>query len=132
MPSALPDGEPVPAGGVLPDGVQVRSPFGVYVHVPFCATRCGYCDFNTYTSLGHLQSGWADAAVAEVRLARQVLGTHRHAWTVPGASLLAVIALVGGQLVLEQVFGFATSLSIVVNFVGGIVFIALLTRESRL
>ena len=74
MPSALPDGEPVPAGGVLPDGVQVRSPFGVYVHVPFCATRCGYCDFNTYTSLGHLQSGWADAAVAEVRLARQVLG----------------------------------------------------------
>ena len=65
-------------------------------------------------------------------LARQVLGTHRHAWTVPGASLLAVIALVGGQLVLEQVFGFATSLSIVVNFVGGIVFIALLTRESRL
>jgi len=74
MPSALPDGEPVPETGALPEGVQVRSPFGVYVHVPFCATRCGYCDFNTYTSLGHLQSGWADAAVAEVRLARQVLG----------------------------------------------------------
>ena len=64
-------------------------------------------------------------------LARQLLGTHRHAWTLPGAALLAVLALVGGQLVLEQVFGFATSLSVVVNFVGGIVFIALLTRESR-
>ncbi len=74
MPSALPDGEPVPAGGVLPAGVRVRAPFGIYVHVPFCATRCGYCDFNTYTGLEALQGGWADSAVAEVRLAREVLG----------------------------------------------------------
>jgi iron complex transport system permease protein len=65
-------------------------------------------------------------------LARQLLGTHRHAWTIPGAALLAAIALVGGQLVLEQLFGFNSSLSIVINFVGGIVFIALLTREPRL
>jgi iron complex transport system permease protein len=64
-------------------------------------------------------------------LARQVLGTHRHAWVLPGATLLAVVALVGGQLVLEQVFGFNSSLSIVINFVGGIVFIALLIREPR-
>ena len=27
-----------------------QRPFGIYVHVPFCATRCGYCDFNTYTA----------------------------------------------------------------------------------
>jgi iron complex transport system permease protein len=65
-------------------------------------------------------------------LARQLLGTHRHAWSIPAAGLLAVIALVGGQLVLEQVLGFTSSLSIVINFVGGIVFIALLTREPRL
>jgi iron complex transport system permease protein len=62
-------------------------------------------------------------------LARQVLGTHRHAWVLPGATLLGVIALVGGQLILEQVFGFTSSLSIVINFVGGIVFLALLIRE---
>ena len=73
MPSALPDGQPVPPGGVLPDGVRVRRPFGVYVHVPFCAARCGYCDFNTYTGLDDLHASWADAACAEVRLAREVL-----------------------------------------------------------
>ncbi|MGY1841414.1 MULTISPECIES: iron chelate uptake ABC transporter family permease subunit [unclassified Modestobacter] len=64
-------------------------------------------------------------------LARQVLGTHRHVWVLPGAALLALLALVGGQLVLEQVFGFNSALSIVINFVGGIVFIALLIREPR-
>ncbi|MGY1637038.1 iron chelate uptake ABC transporter family permease subunit [Geodermatophilus sp. SYSU D00742] len=65
-------------------------------------------------------------------LARQLLATFRHAWVLPGATLLGVLALVGGQLVLERVFGLTTTLSVVINFVGGIVFIALLIRESRL
>ena len=53
MPGALPDGEPVPADGGLPASALAdlgKHPFGWYVHVPFCATRCGYCDFNTYTA----------------------------------------------------------------------------------
>ena len=53
-------------------------PFAFYVHVPFCATRCGYCDFNTYTAdelgPGVGRSSYADQAIAEVRLARRVLG----------------------------------------------------------
>lgn len=83
MPSTLPDGEPAPLDGTLPasalDGVGSR-PFGFYLHVPFCTTRCGYCDFNTYTadelgsSPGASRASWAEAAVAEVRLARSVLG----------------------------------------------------------
>jgi oxygen-independent coproporphyrinogen-3 oxidase len=48
------------------------------VHVPFCATRCGYCDFNTYTAAelgaGVSQASYAETAVAELRLARRVLG----------------------------------------------------------
>ena len=56
----------------------MQRPFGVYVHVPFCATRCGYCDFNTYTATelggGATQAGYAATAVAELRLARRVLG----------------------------------------------------------
>ena len=74
MPSALPDGEPVPPSGALPAGVVASSPFGVYVHVPFCRTRCGYCDFNTYTDLGGLQASYAGTVVQELQLARRVLG----------------------------------------------------------
>jgi len=85
VPSTLPDGEPAPADGSLPasalEGVGER-PFGLYVHVPFCAVRCGYCDFNTYTAEelgpasvpGASRSTYADAAVAEVRRIRGVLG----------------------------------------------------------
>ncbi|MCC5580646.1 coproporphyrinogen III oxidase [Microtetraspora sp. AC03309] len=81
MPSVLPDGDPVPASGELPysalDGLGSR-PFGFYVHVPFCVTRCGYCDFNTYTASelgpGASQRDYASTAIEEVRLARRVLG----------------------------------------------------------
>ncbi|MGH8893969.1 MAG: radical SAM family heme chaperone HemW, partial [Actinomycetes bacterium] len=81
MPSALPEGEGVPRDGALPDASVAtlgQRPFGIYVHVPFCVTRCGYCDFNTYTATelggGASQATYAATAVAEVRLARRVLG----------------------------------------------------------
>lgn len=83
MPSSLPDGESVPADGALPpsalDGAGTRQ-FGVYLHVPYCTTRCGYCDFNTYTveelgtSPGASRASWVEGALAELRLARDVLG----------------------------------------------------------
>ncbi len=90
MPGALPDGsgfEPVPADGALPDGTRRalgERPFGVYVHVPFCTTRCGYCDFNTYTaaelggsagSAAVSLAGYPGLAIAEIGFARKVLGS---------------------------------------------------------
>ncbi len=53
MPSAPPEGEPAPLDGSLPTGAAVGADeraFGVYLHVPYCRVRCGYCDFNTYTA----------------------------------------------------------------------------------
>lgn len=64
-------------------------------------------------------------------LAYLVSGTNRHRVTLPMATLLAVVTLVGGQLVLERVFSFNTSLSVVVEFLGGIVFLIILVRNSR-
>jgi oxygen-independent coproporphyrinogen-3 oxidase len=58
-----------------------QRPLGLYIHVPFCATRCGYCNFVTYTSgeLGgsRLQDGFADAAIGEIRLVAAALGPDR-------------------------------------------------------
>jgi putative oxygen-independent coproporphyrinogen III oxidase len=81
MPSQLPDGEPVPADGALPETALRavgRRGFGVYVHVPFCASRCGYCDFNTYTAAelggGVSRDTYIDTVLGELRLAARVLG----------------------------------------------------------
>lgn len=79
MPGALPLGDPAPADGALPasvvDGAAERA-FGVYLHVPFCRVRCGYCDFNTYTSdelRGERRDDFAGQAIAEVGFASRVL-----------------------------------------------------------
>ena len=81
MPSALPTGDPAPPDGrlrrtTLDAATGVR--FGMYVHVPFCDTRCGYCDFNTYTAAelgpGVSRGTYADTVLHEIRLAADVLG----------------------------------------------------------
>jgi putative oxygen-independent coproporphyrinogen III oxidase len=80
VPSALPHGDPAPPNGRIPRANLDAArgvPFGVYVHIPFCQTRCGYCDFNTYTA-AELGSGvsrgtYADTVLHEIRLAGDVL-----------------------------------------------------------
>ncbi|MBB3603232.1 oxygen-independent coproporphyrinogen-3 oxidase [Mycolicibacterium sp. BK556] len=67
-----------PAQAALP--VLALTPgtaFGLYVHVPFCATRCGYCDFNTYTAAelgGASPQGWLTALRTELELAAERVG----------------------------------------------------------
>lgn len=79
MPGALPIADPAPLDGALPESAAVGSgsrPWSVYIHVPFCRVRCGYCDFNTYTSeelRGAKRSDYATEAIAEMALASTVL-----------------------------------------------------------
>ncbi len=82
----LPAGDPAPRDGALPPASRAavgRRPLGIYLHVPFCTVRCGYCDFNTYTATelgpvggakGASVATWADAALRELDLAVDVLG----------------------------------------------------------
>ncbi len=80
MPSVLPLGDPAPPNGMLPpsavEGARDRK-FGLYVHIPFCAVRCGYCDFNTYTAAelggGASQASYADTVQRELYFAGEAL-----------------------------------------------------------
>jgi putative oxygen-independent coproporphyrinogen III oxidase len=83
MPSALPEGQPAPNDGSLPELARAElslRPLGIYIHVPFCTTRCGYCDFNTYTAAelgserGASRAGYVDTAIQELGLAARILG----------------------------------------------------------
>jgi oxygen-independent coproporphyrinogen-3 oxidase len=82
MPGRSPAGEPAPADGALPASAAAGAAdraLGVYVHVPFCRVRCGYCDFTTWTAdelgpdAGASRAGYVDAALAEADLAVRVL-----------------------------------------------------------
>ncbi|GGU55404.1 radical SAM family heme chaperone HemW [Lentzea flava] len=118
MPSALPEGEPAPADGSLPASALAglgSRPFGIYVHVPFCATRCGYCDFNTYTpgELGSSASpeSWLEGLRRELDLAASVLGSAPAASTVfvggGTPSLLGASGLTDVLDAVHQSFGLA-------------------------
>ena len=107
-----------PIDPALPDGALSRlgaHSFGVYVHVPFCATRCGYCDFNTYTA-GELDSGsspqsWLEGVRKELELAARVLVVPPVAETVfVGGGTPSLLGAEGLRSVLDairDVFGLA-------------------------
>ena len=89
MSPARPNGAPLPGAGELPDRVRQAPhaapgpgeaggrPFSVYLHVPYCRVRCGYCDFNTYTNLsmgdGASVSDYAGTLAGELRLTRAAM-----------------------------------------------------------
>lgn len=64
-------------------------------------------------------------------LSYQYLSTYKHSILILGACLISIVALVGGQFLVEHIFELRTTLSVIINFIGGIYFIYLLLKESR-
>lgn len=87
MPGTPITADPAPTDGLLPDTVAqtikiaedsgAARTFSLYVHVPFCTVRCGYCDFNTYTAEdlgpGASRTSYADTAIAEIAFAADAM-----------------------------------------------------------
>ncbi|MDO5710885.1 MAG: radical SAM family heme chaperone HemW [Micrococcales bacterium] len=131
MPSAPPEADPAPTDGHLPNAALARiadAPWGIYLHVPFCRVRCGYCDFNTYTPAelsgpqlsggsdkpraGTTTADYPDWAIAELDLATKVLGrSARPVETVfvgGGTPTLLAAAQLGGLIeAIRERFGLA-------------------------
>lgn len=66
-----------------------------------------------------------------VNVAYEFLKTFRHKYLILGSIFLSIIALIGGQFVVEKLFSFQTTLSVIINFVGGVYFIYLLLKENK-
>ena len=122
MAAQLPEGEPAPGdGALLPIALSSTSPFSAYVHVPFCRVRCGYCDFNTYTSdeLGSVRrDDYANHVAHEIALAGRVVGVRELATVFFGGgtpTLLSPTTL--GQILdtLGQTFGIASDAEVTVE-----------------
>lgn len=64
-------------------------------------------------------------------LSYQFMKSYKHNVIITSAILMSFVALIGGQFIVERVFGFSTTLSVIINFIGGIYFIYLLLKESR-
>ncbi|MDR7315796.1 iron chelate uptake ABC transporter family permease subunit [Brevibacillus nitrificans] len=64
-------------------------------------------------------------------LGHQVMKTYQHKYLIAGSVLISIIALVGGLLIVERVFTFSTTLSVIINFIGGVYFIYLLLKENK-
>ncbi|MCV7382651.1 radical SAM family heme chaperone HemW [Mycolicibacter longobardus] len=108
---------PTPTAVALPEAPPARrgpeDPFGVYVHVPFCFTRCGYCDFNTYTPAelgGANPDAWVAALARELELAAARLGGPRADTVFVGGGTPSLLGGARLALVLDHVrqhFGLA-------------------------
>jgi len=61
---------------------QISNLLSIYIHIPFCRTRCGYCDFNTYAGYDHLKDAYLDAVIKEISLTSKEIGDNEIVHTI--------------------------------------------------
>lgn len=66
-----------------------------------------------------------------VNVTKEFLNTYKHKYLLIGSMLISVVALIGGQLIVERIFTLKTPLSVIINFIGGIYFMYLLLKENK-
>ncbi|SHG09712.1 iron chelate uptake ABC transporter family permease subunit [Ornithinibacillus halophilus] len=66
-----------------------------------------------------------------VNVAYEMMKTYRHLYIILGSVFISIIALLGGQFIVERLFAFETTISVIINFVGGVYFIYLLLKENK-
>ncbi|MFC2947875.1 iron chelate uptake ABC transporter family permease subunit [Virgibacillus sediminis] len=66
-----------------------------------------------------------------VNVAYEFMKTYRHFYIIMASVLISIISLLGGQFIVEKVFAFDTTISVIINFVGGVYFIYLLLKENK-
>ncbi len=66
-----------------------------------------------------------------VNLSYQFLNTYKHSYQITGSILISIIALIAGQFIVERILNFGSTISIIINFIGGIYFIYLLMKEGK-
>lgn len=66
-----------------------------------------------------------------VNVTYEFLKTYRHLYLILGSIFISIIALIGGQFIVEKLFTFQTTISVIINFVGGVYFIYLLLKENK-
>lgn len=66
-----------------------------------------------------------------VNLSYQFFDTYKHSYLITGSILISIVALIGGQFIVERILNFSSTVSIIINFIGGIYFIYLLLKESK-
>ena len=66
-----------------------------------------------------------------VNLSYQFINSYKHKYLIIASIFISILALVGGQFFVERVFNYSSTVSIIINFIGGVYFIYLLLRECR-